>query len=707
MTFEQPAFPDPRRDRRDSLIFGVVLAATLAFMVLRHRGMLPMVFADEWLYSQFARLLPPAESALPSWLYLKLFGMTSACGNGFLSCTRLLNTLLFFASAPFIYLVARPVTGRYAAMAITIASLLAPVSSYTAYFMPESTYFFGFWVTTWCLLSARGGHGLAGGVLAGVLLGLMSLVKVHALFLLPALCLFGLWRGWAGGSVRNGFLCALGLAATTVAVRFGVGYLLAGPAALNLLGSFYGSHATNSGSGALLRLVEPMLVNLRGHAMALAIIFALPLLAFLACATSGRVRDAIGQPSRALIVYAVLTLGAALGMTVAYTASIAHAGPIEVVRLHLRYYDFTFPLLWMVAASAILVQPRQIAVRAALVLVSGALLAYAALRILPTYNLSFVDGPEIFNTGLDRTARHIVVGVQALVLALWVVRPQLGRLAFIWVVLPMFTINAVMVNHELMKRALQPNSYDHAGTFAHRTLTPEQRDALAIAGDDLAGLARAQFHVDSPKATTVALTPGEPMDATQLPMRKQYLLVVGDHALPDGLKAETSTPDYALVKLPAAGRSLYKIDFAKPADPALLRGVHGMAPAEPWGAWSQDPVITVDFAQPLPRHMTLFLRGHAFGDNAGKDVILTVGDRQQRFRLPIFTQEVFLRIDTDGAQRRMTIAVPAPEAATPDGRRLGIGIVTLEVGEQEVGTQEVGTEDVGTQEGGKQEVSTQ
>lgn len=683
MTFDQTTFNEPQRDRRASVIFGLALLATLAFLILRHRGMLPMVFADEWLYSQFARLRPLADSALPSWLYLKLFGTTSACGNGFLACARLLNTLLFAASAPFIYLVARPVTGRRAAMVITVASLLAPVSSYTAYFMPESTYFFFFWLTSWCLLSGRGGQGLAGGLLAGALLGLMSLVKVHALFLLPALALFGLWRGWAAGSLRDGFLCALGLAGAAVAVRFGLGWVLAGQAGLNLLGSFYGSHATNSGGGSvLLRLLEPMLVNLRGHAMALAILFAVPLLAFLASAASSTVRRAIGQPSRALLVYAVLTLGAALGMTVAYTASIAHAGPIEGVRLHLRYYDFVFPLLWMAAASPILLQRQHIAVRAVLVLVSGVLLAYAALRILPTYNLSFVDGPEIFNSGLDRTARHIVVGVQALVLALWAVRPHLGRLAFVWVILPMFTINAVVVNHELMKRALQPNSYDHAGTFAHRTLTAAQRDALAIAGDDLAGLARAQFHVDSPLATTMALTPGQPMDSTQLPMRKQYLLVVGDHALPPGLKAEVATPDYALVKLPPVGRSLYRIDFARPADPAFVTAIRGMAPAEFWGAWSQDDTITVEFAQPLPRRMTLFLNGHAFGENAEHDIVLEIGTEQRRFRLPIFTQERFLRIDTDGTQRKLTIRVPQAAPMAPDGRRLGIGIVSMEVGEQ-------------------------
>ncbi len=681
MTNVPPTSPSAAADRRTTLLFAGLLLATLAFLLLRHRGMLPMVFADEWLYSQFARLRPMADSALPSWLYLKLFSTTSACGNGFLSCARMLNTVLFAASAPFIYLIARPVTGRAAAMWIAIASLLAPVGSYTAYFMPESMYFFGFWVTSWCLLSERGGRGLAGGVAAGVLLGLMSLVKVHALFLLPALVVFALWRGWVGESLKDGVLCALAIVVATVAVRLGLGWLLAGHAGLSLLGSFYGGHAENSSHGALLRLIPPMLYNLRGHAMALAILFALPLLAFLASAASGTVRKAAGAPGRALLVYALLTLGAGVGLTTAYTASIAHAGPMEGVRLHLRYYDFVFPLLWMVAASAILQVQLRLAVRAALALVAGALLTYAALRILPTYNLSFVDGPEIFASGLDRTARHITVGLQLLALLAWVVRPQLGRIAFLWVILPVMTINAVLVNHHLMKRALQPSDYDHAATFAYKALTPAQRDDLAIAGEDLAGLARAQFHIDSAVSTTTALTAGQPVDATELPMRKRYLLVVGDHALPAGVEVMVKEPNYTLAKLPPVGRMLFNVDFSHAPDPAVLSGLEGMAAPEPWGAWSSGDRITLTFAQPLPAHMTLFLRGHAFGDNAGKDFVMKVGDQQRIFRLPIFGQERFFRIDTDGTQRQLTIDVPAPAPAGPDGRRLGLGIIAIEVGQ--------------------------
>ena len=67
-----------------------------------------------------------------------------------------------------------------------VVPLLRRANVYTAYFMPESTYYFGFAVLSWIALT-RGQWGWARRALAtGAVLGLMSLVKVHALFLLPA-----------------------------------------------------------------------------------------------------------------------------------------------------------------------------------------------------------------------------------------------------------------------------------------------------------------------------------------------------------------------------------------------------------------------------------------------------------------------------------------------------------------------------------------
>lgn len=673
-----------RAERRALIIFAALLLATFAYLVLRNRGALPMVFADEWLYSQFARLRPLADSTLPSYLYLGLFGATSSCGASFLGCARFGNAALFMLAAPFIYLVARPITGRHAAMAVALASMLGAVNSYTAYFMPEAMYFLCFWVLSWAVLNQIGGNGLTGGLVAGVLLGVMSLVKVHALFLLPALLGYALWRGWRDGRLLAGLRCALALTAAMLAVKYALGWLLAGPAGLDLLGAFYGSHASNKSGGMLARLLAPALWNLYGHAMALMVLFALPLLALAAAAASPAARSAAGGAGRAALVYTVLTLGATLGMTVAYTASIADAGPLEGVRLHLRYYDFVFPLLAMAAASPLLGQlPRTR--RLLLALPAAALLGYAARHLLPTFQLSYVDGPELASVAGQRNVFQALVLLQLGVIAAWCYRPQLARTLFLWLLLPAFVLCAEVATTDRLRQAKAADAYDRAGADARARLSPEQRDKLLIVGDEGAGLPRALFQIDRAATQIMPLPPGAPLAASLLPRGIEHLMVIGQHALPPELAPHVVAPDYTLTHLPPA-RRVQQVMFSLPERDDTLSGFAGLAEREPWGSWSNGKRVVLHFTRALPREMTVFLNASAFGPNAGQEFQLRVGDQVRRFRLSGQLSEHTFRLGSDGRQHTLVIEVPHPVSPEQLGqggdiRELGMALIYLEIGE--------------------------
>jgi phosphoglycerol transferase len=668
----------------------LALALVLVFLVLagRNHGLYPLVFADEWSYSRAARLEPLAQSIVPSYLYLKLFSVTNACGTGFLECARLLNALLFVAAAPFIYLAARRALGKPAAALVAVASVLAPINSHTAYFMPESTYFFGFWAVSWLLLSWQGRPGVRLGVVAGALLGLLALVKVHALFLLPAAGAFMLWRGWREGSWRGGVLAAVLLGLTALAVKTALGYLLAGPAGLGLLGSFYGKHASNS-HGSLAHLLAPLVRSLYGHAMALGLLFALPMLAAFATLASPQARARLAAPGQALVAYAALMLGATLLMTGAFTASIADGGPEEALRLHMRYYDFVFPLLLMLGASLAEAAPAAFWKRLLLAAPCAFLLWWAWTK-LPFYKTGFVDSPELgalVNVAYPDDTR-LLVQLQWAAMACWVAWPLLGRMVFLCVVLPFATIAASANIGQILGRAAVPNAYDQAGLYARHALDGSGRAGLAVAGDDLSGLARAQFHIDSPGSSTIALQPGEALDPTLLPARRPYLLVVGRHALPEGIEILAHRQAFALLKLGSAPRTLHKIAFSDPQQGGVLAAATGLADKEPWGSWSNAKRVTLRFAQPLPERLALFINGRAFGPNVGKDFVLAVGGASRTFRLPASEQEVYLQLPTDGRQRELSIDIPAPttpqEAGTGnDKRALGIGLVSLEIAEKQ------------------------
>jgi hypothetical protein len=331
-------------------------AAVCAWLLQRNLGLYPNIFADEWYYSKMSRLQEFKDALVPSYLYLWIYRGTNACGTAFYDCAHVANVVFFAAAAPFVYMIARQVAGKPVAAFLALLSIAAPINVYTAYFMPEAMYYFGFCVLSWLALTRTHWHWAAYGAATGLALGLLSLVKVHALFLVPALCLFLPYVRWAAGGrwVATG-LGSLGVAlACIVAVKFGLGYLLAGDVALSLFGNFYQGAVNVAGNQRFLGLIDPALINGRGHLMALVLLLPLPLALIAQSVLQPPVREQAGKTAL-LQLYALLMLGAAAGVTVLYTASIAPLGVNhEGLRLHQRYYDFVFPLLWLVAASAAL-----------------------------------------------------------------------------------------------------------------------------------------------------------------------------------------------------------------------------------------------------------------------------------------------------------------------------------------------------------------
>ncbi|WP_310612684.1 hypothetical protein, partial [Acinetobacter baumannii] len=80
---------------------------------------------------------------------------------------------------------------------------------------PETAYYFGFCVLSWVALARSSWSWPRWSLALGVVLGLMSLIKVHALFLAPPLVLFMLYARWAAGGAW--LLPALASVAVTLA----------------------------------------------------------------------------------------------------------------------------------------------------------------------------------------------------------------------------------------------------------------------------------------------------------------------------------------------------------------------------------------------------------------------------------------------------------------------------------------------------------
>ena len=686
---------DLLRNRRWEIGFGLALMIIFAYIAKRHGSTYPSVFADEQIYSHFARLMPLDEVTIPSYLYLSVYGLTNACGDGFLRCARYINLLFFIGSAPFIYLATRTFATKPVAMLAALLCVAAPTSTFTGYFMPESMYFFGFAVLTWLSLACGRMHWAVHAALTGAVLGLMTLVKVHALFLVPALALFMVYLGWSRSHSPAGFgrgmLAAAASVAAVFAAKFIAGFLFVGKDGLQILGSFYGNQASDgvSAGTTLLTLLPAAWFSLQGHLMSLVLIFALPLAVLLWHGLSSRARTTAGPQVSALMVYTVLMLGAALALTVFYTASTAGFGPLDGKRLHARYYTFALILPIMIAAARTGMnwRPSRAALPWVLVALLSAVIVYAATALPASYLFLLADGPEIVALGLNKpgSIAMVVLAVQIVVLALWAMSRTLGALAFLLVFMPLFIFNGERMIGTYMALYRNANAYDNAGLYVRKHLPLEQRNGVRIVGDNLGELLRARFHVDAREVDTMVLPTGWQIEPYSLPGRKSWLLVIGDYKLPQGVTPVFKTAEFALVPTPSNNRSLGEAKLTAPLDHGLLSGADGLAGPEGWGRWSNDDQVRLHFKKPLPKRLNLFLTMQAFGPNVGKDFVVSVGGAGQRVKLAPLQHEIFLQFETDGAQKTVTIDVP--QAMSPkelgwsaDIRRIGLGLWRVEIG---------------------------
>jgi len=684
------------------LFLGASLLAVGLFLFQRNYGLYPSVFADEWYYSKMTRLEPFEAALVPSWLYLWLMrALSEAGGDRFLEAVRLGNLAFLLAAASLLYATARRFATRPVAYAIAMASTLAPLNLYSAYFMPEMTYYCGFCLLSWIALTRAGWHRAVHAAASGAVIGLMSLVKVHALFLLPGLCLFLAYRAWVRphGAGRAWIVQALGVAAlaaaSAVIVKFGLGWLIAGDAGLHLFGQFYGRAATTATS-SILDLVRPALTVGGGHLATLALLAALPL-ALLLHGVCTRVLQRPASPAGAatgagaLALYTLLMLGSAGGLTVLYTASLNFMGNDELTRLHLRYYSFVFPLLWLAAGAAAGASATDAARRAprlrwALAL-GLCLVLLMALKYLPGYRMLMVDGPDIAGIDLTHPAMMALALLQAGLLLGWAAGLRAAPLLFVVVALPATLVSAqVEITKELAAQRA-PSPADLGGLAARRLVPPSERASITLTGQIPGNLMRAQFQIDDPKSPLLVLPWGGALGEEQLPTNGGWLLLIGENALPKGLEVRNAGPGYRLLKLPAMderlkGREIGQARLDQGFKPGLLDAVEGCSLPEQWGRWSTGKQVTLRFAQPLPPRAALMIEGQAFGVNATLPFVVRAGDASASFRMAGSAQEVGLRLLTDGTVRSVSIDVPQPQSPAElgypgDARLLGIGLIRV------------------------------
>lgn len=676
-----------------TVIFCGLAISIFALLVFRNIGLNPGVFADEWIYSSSSRLGDISQSAIPSYLFLLIFENTSRCGGAFLDCARIMNAFLLLLAMPFIYMVARRYANRWASLLIATLTTLGPISSYSAYFMPETLYFLAFWIFAWYTLSARALLApLRYGVVIGIMLGLMMTIKFHAIFLLTGFCAF-VFLCVISRSVQLDGVKATKIAGvavlTTFLIRFSFGYLAAGEAGLSLTGSFYGNIADSTLDwNKLFELIPLTLSVAMNHLLALSMLFALPIATVLAQVTLARGTDttepSLSTTSRLpLLPLVTAMLVVLLGVTSLFSALVTGQTLYELPdRIHMRYYDFLLPLLFIVAAAQLEApkdaQPRRMRAAFAALLV-GALAIYSLVKGMHRFVPNHVDHPDLRGF-MAHPAVCIALGCLGLVtLLVWAYRRRKGAQIFVYVFLPLSLLWSSYMVSQIQNARMASDKYDRAGVFS-RLYLAGQSDGLVIVGTDASKMTQAQFHIDNSSTRLAYVSERETLTASNIPADATWLLTFDSHDIQLPVYWTVDMGEYQLHRLTPP----HTIDFRDSSWPGILGMVEGLSHAEAFGRWSDAGTVQLSLLTPVSGTAQVTLEARAFGPNAGQPFTLALGDQEQGFMLGENLQKVSLTFELPEPTQNIRIVIPQPVSPqelgmSGDGRPLGIALHQLNI----------------------------
>lgn len=669
-----------------------IMMVTLALLVLRSSGIYPGIMGDEYLFSTMSRLTPLSAVTVPNYLYFSIYKFTDLCGDGYLGCARVLNALFFVTAAPFLYMTARRFCGSRVSLLIVAVSMMGPVNSYTTYFMPDALFFLFFWICISYFFSLDASASLKRWAIFGFLMGCASLVKPHALFIVPAFCLCILFFSYYDGVIKwllTGATKSVVYVVVMLVTKLSFGYMLAGKAGITLLGGFYTSTFEAGGSSfqRYLDIVLSAPLVAGGHLLANSLMFGMALAVVIFGAIKAVFRPAV--PTDDKIAFCTLFIFLNMVAVVAlFTSSVAGSNSVEsIFRLHMRYYNFMLPLLFIAAGTQLyhIGDSSLKRWRLAVVLLILSAIVYAASTHMAPFIMSHVDGPEIH--GYTRGAKVFILlaCLSAFSVVLWHRAPKSGAIFFVFMYLPLSVAITALFNSVEIRQRMVVDAYDKAGMFAKGYVPPFELSKLVVVGDSMPAKFRTLFYIDNLGSTvdsSYSYTPGNPYRAANMPADKKWVLAVGDIEFSKDEFEVLMLNGFSLAK--RASESSVLIDFRKGALWDSSIKTSGLSASESWGTWSDSATVSMRFGKPLPANFDLVITASAFGPNVGQIFYVEIDGKKYPFTLDATKTSQVVRNLHSGNGDVLSVIIPAPTSPeqlgiSGDDRSLGLGIEQMEI----------------------------
>jgi phosphoglycerol transferase len=356
--------PAVARGVRTAAVVWLCLAAlAVAVAVLINARMaFPLGFSDEFTYaalsSRFGQESTLVDNLLvvtvdaPNRVFLALYGLLGSQPRPIFEMARAVNGVVLGLGIGVLFLAARAGRALGPALVVAIAYGLGPQSTYTAYFTPETLYVALFFLQTTLAALALSREDARLALLAGGSAAMLSLVKPHGLPVGAVTLVF--MAGYAalrgGSAARSVWLGCLAYLAALAAARWIVGQALAPDVAVGnaLTGSLYARFAGDMATS----LLDPGNYAAVGRLLiahfAVAACLAGPALVAGVAQVPGQAR---AQSESARFAAALSGLSAWLLVVLVVMTAVFTVAAGETNRLHVRYYGFCIPLLFVGLAS--------------------------------------------------------------------------------------------------------------------------------------------------------------------------------------------------------------------------------------------------------------------------------------------------------------------------------------------------------------------
>lgn len=686
-------------NERQELVQDVSLVFLAAFAVLAITSVPlpgPFVFADEGNYSlvtQHGWTTPIrfSTAGIPSYLFYSIYHVAFVKPQAAsLIVARILNALFLSATAGIFYLLLRKYLRHIQAVLISIALILSYFGIFSIFFMPESLFFFLFWLTIYVYVAVDSLSPVVKAAGIGALTALLVLTKAHGMVIAAGWAvLLLLAPGFAyATNFRSRLASPLVFGVTLVLTWLVVSYVITGAIPDPIGNTYKGCVKARIDFASLLSTLK---VALR-HMGYLSFFYAFPLFVTTVVLKTRRqeAKSYLGRLLLAGLVFSLLLVG----MCAKFTADVAGIGPYESVsRNHLRYY-----------------------------LVS-----------LPLFAFQFFVSARIYVEELDTKKSILAVGFLAYVLgvlAIWatavrgsncVDAPMLLFANNRWVLFLSITLGALAFGFAACNRKRHAvgawlaffflaglSSYGLAlghwwsadmGRFSRmasiiRECLPDglvQKDVLFLNKADYSAVANPfilQYHLGAPVKWHHVRDIEKEVDCSLI---SQYMVVVtfGNIALDCDFATFAADGDVRVFRSKKDSNIVHYV-FKYSGSRGLMCGgsysLEGFHSREPWGVWTKDETAAVDLDRRFKGNVRLKLTMSGFGPNAGRPVLLRFGELRKVLIPTPQVSEFIINGTLQQPANSITMSgmqptSPREASNTADERKLGIGLVDLSIEE--------------------------